>query len=93
VKIRLRPHPSDPLGKYDDWPLRYPKLDLSVEESGALAEQIAWADWVVGCETFALVIALQAGRIAVSALPPWAPHCRLPQRELVHLRNLLPSQA
>lgn len=93
VKIRLRPHPSDPPGKYDDWPLRHPELDLAVEEGGTLAEQIAWADWVVGCETFALVIALQAGRIAVSTLPPWAPRCRLPQRALVHLRNLLPSHA
>ena len=93
VKIRLRPHPSDPPGKYDDWPLRYPRLDLAVEDGCSLAEQIAWADWVVGCETFALVIALQAGRIAVSSLPPWAQPCRLPQRELVHLRNLLPSQA
>jgi hypothetical protein len=92
VKIRLRPHPSDPPGKYDYWPLRYPNLDLAVEEVGTLAEQVAWADWVVGCETFALVIALQANRIAVSALPPWAPRCRLPQRELVHIRNLLPSQ-
>lgn len=93
VKIRLRPHPSDPPGKYDDWPLRYPQLDLAVEEGSALAEQIAWADWVVGCETFALVIALQAGRIAVSALPPWAPRCRLPQQDLLHLRDLLTRSA
>ncbi|MDP3514156.1 MAG: hypothetical protein Q8S20_15565, partial [Sulfuritalea sp.] len=93
VKIRLRPHPSDPPGKYDDWPLRYPTLDLSINASGALAEQIAWADWIVGCETFALVIALQAGRIAVSVLPPWAPHCRLPQQDLLHLRDLLARPA
>lgn len=93
VKIRLRPHPSDPPGKYDDWPLRYPQFDLAVEEGSALAEQIAWADWVVGCETFALVIALQAGRIAVSTLPPWAPSCRLPQQDLLHLRDLLARPA
>lgn len=93
VKIRLRPHPSDPPGKYQDWPLRYPTLDLAVDDSGALAEQIAWADWVVGCETFALVIALQAGRIAVSSLPPWAPRCRLPQQDLLHLRDLVARPA
>lgn len=93
VKIRLRPHPSDPRGKYDDWLLRYPKLDLAVEEGGALAEQIAGADWVVGCETFALVIALQAGRIALSVLPPWAPRCRLPQQNLLHLRDLVARPA
>lgn len=93
VKIRLRPHPSDPPGKYDDWPLCHPNLDLAVEEGGTLAEQIAWADWVVGCETFALVIAMQAGRIAVSVLPPWAPRCRLPQRDLLHLRDFVARSA
>jgi len=89
VKIRLRPHPSDPPGKYDNWLRRYTTFDLTVDDSGALAEQIAWADWVVGCETFALVIAMQAGRIAVSSLPPWAPPCRLPQQDLLHLRDLV----
>lgn len=93
VKIRLRPHPSDPRGKYGDWPLRYPMLDVAVDDCGALAEQIAWADWVVGCETFALVIALQAERIAVSTLPPWAPRCRLPQQNLLHLRDLVAPSA
>lgn len=93
VKIRLRPHPADPPGKYDDWALRYPKLDLAVEEGVALAQQIAWADWIVGCETFALVIALQAGRVAISTLPPWAPRCRLPQQNLLHLRDLLARPA
>lgn len=89
AQIQLRPHPSDPPGKYNDWPARYPKLDMRVESSGQLAEQIGWADWVVGCETFALVIALSAKRIAISSLPPWAPPCRLPHRELVHVRKLL----
>jgi len=93
AKIRLRPHPSDWRDKYNNWPLRYPKFDLVIEDDGALAEQIAWADWVVGCETFALVAALQAGRIAISALPPWAPRCRLPQHGLLHLRDLVARPA
>ncbi len=91
AKIRLRPHPSDPAGKYDDWPRRYPQVDLTIDTGGPLAKLIAWADWVVGCETFALVIALHASRTAISTLPPWAPRCRLPQRELRHLRDLIPA--
>lgn len=89
VEIRLRPHPSDPPGKYDVLPLRYSALTLTIDSSRTLAEQIAWADWVVGCETFALVIALHANKIALSSLPPGAPRCRLPQRELLHLQEML----
>ena len=91
VQIRLRPHPSDLAGKYDDWPKRFPSFDLAIDSTGSLSKQIAWADWVVGCESFALVIALHSKRIVISTLPPWAPRCRLPQRELLHLRDLLPS--
>lgn len=89
IEIRLRPHPADPPGKYDGWPMRYSDLALVIDSTRTLAEQIAWADWVVGCETFALVIALHANKIALSSLPPVAPRCRLPQRELLHLQELL----
>ncbi len=91
VHICLRPHPSDAPGKYDDWPRRYPTLDMVVDSTRPLPEQIARADWVAGCESFALVIAMKAGRIVLSTLPPHAPACRLPQRELRHLRHLVRS--
>jgi hypothetical protein len=87
-RIVLRPHPSDFIGKYDCWLSDYPDFDLTIDPITPLQNQIAWADWVVGCETFALIIALSAGRVAVSCLPPWAPECHLPQRELRHLRDL-----
>lgn len=93
TRIRLRPHPSDPTGKYDDWPGRYSEIDMSIDSDSLLAEQIAWADWVVGLESFALVIALRAKRITISTLPPWAPHCRLPQQNLLHLRDLVAPSA
>lgn len=89
VRIVLRPHPSDPAGKYDDWLTRFAGLDLAIDGGAPLARQIAWADWVVGCESFALVAALEAGRIVFSSLPHWAPPCALPHRELRHVRNLL----
>jgi hypothetical protein len=91
VQIRLRPHPSDPPGKYEPWLRRFAAMNLLVDGSSSLASQIAWADWVVGCESFALVIALRANRIVLSTLPPWAPECRLPQRELRHVRELVRS--
>lgn len=87
--IRLRPHPSDPAGKYDAWLARHADASFALDDAATLAEAIGWADWVVGCESYALAAALAAGRRVASTLPPWAPACRLPHSEIVHLRDLL----
>ena len=76
VPLRLRPHPSDPPGKYKAWLLHHPEVVL--DKHPRLAQAISPARWVVGCESAALVVALAAGREVWSSLPPWAPHCRLP---------------
>lgn len=87
-EIRLRPHPSDPPRKYASWMSRHSELNLTIDTSISLAEAIAWADWVVGCQSFAMVVALYAARRVVSTNPPWAPRCSLPQRGIQHLRDL-----
>jgi hypothetical protein len=84
--LALRPHPSEPAGKYDAliaevggrWPIR-------LDPSPSLAISLAWADITFGCETQALVAALACGLPAFSTVPPWAPPCRLPQAALRHL--------
>lgn len=83
VELRIRPHPSDPAGKYDAWIAAHPgsRLDRSSDMAAALGE----ATWVAGLQSFALVIAMEAGRFAVSALPPEAPPCRLPHPGIIRL--------
>ena len=87
--LALRPHPSEPVGKYDDfiaeasanWPIQ---LDCSP----ALPEALAWADAAFGCETQALVASIACNLPAFSTVPPWAPLCCLPQSKLHHLNRL-----
>jgi hypothetical protein len=86
--IRLRPHPTDPAGKYTAWLQDHTDRNVEMDPAGDLAEAIAGAEVVAGCHTFALVIALDAGVKAVSTLPPWAPPCVLPHQGLVHLRKI-----
>jgi hypothetical protein len=88
AKILLRPHPSDPVGKYDEWCTANRHMNISVDITHTLADLIAWADWVVGCETFAMVIALNANKQVLSTLPPWASPCKLPQVEIRKLCDL-----
>lgn len=83
VRVRLRPHPSDPPGKYERWIAAHPGSVL--DESADLAAAMQQARFVAGLQSFALVVALAAGRTAITALPPWAPPCPLPHDGLIDL--------
>jgi hypothetical protein len=89
TQIRLRPHPSDYPGKYDLWIDQHRNWNLHIDPGMSLAESIAWSDIVIGCETYAMVVALSAGRRVYSSLPPHAPRCRLPMKNISHLRDLV----
>lgn len=86
--INVRPHPSDPVGKYDSWIGEHEHRHVVLDNSPDMNTALARAAWVAGCETYALVLALAAGRHAYCTLPPWAPPCRLPQQGIIHLKDL-----
>jgi hypothetical protein len=85
--IRLRSHPSDSLGKYDRF-LTSKGPPRVVMDNGNLAEALSRARWVVGCQTYAMTLALKAGRTVYCSLPPWAPACKLPHRGLIHIKDM-----
>ncbi len=91
LAVRLRPHPSDCLGKYDAWLASHSELSAKIDDSPTLADAIGRASIVCGAETFAMVVALAAGRPVWSTLPPHAHRCRLPHSGIAHLRDLLDS--
>lgn len=88
-RILLRPHPSDPAGKYDRYLDAQP--DISLDRSVDMAEALSQADVVAGVESFALTLALAAGRAVYSSLPPWAPELRLPQEGILQIRHIVPT--
>lgn len=81
--MRLRPHPSDPAGKFEAWIAAHERVAL--DRSRDMAQALQPARWVVGLNSTALVIALEAGREAISALPPHAPPCALPHHGIRRL--------
>lgn len=89
LTLRLRPHPSDPAGKYDEWIAAQLEHDVALDDAEELGHALDRVAWVAGCESMAMVVALAAGRRVVCTLPPWAPPCRLPQRGLLHLKRLV----
>ena len=88
INISLRPHPSDATGKYDDFISKNQKFNLFLDENNSLSTSISWANVIVGCETFAMVIALEAGKVVLTSLPPHAAPCRLPFKGIRTLSDL-----
>ena len=74
--VRLRPHPSDPSAKFDDWLAAHDgwTLDTCADLSTALQH----ARTIAGLNSMAMVVALEAGREVICAIPPWGPDCALP---------------
>ncbi len=87
AEIRLRPHPSDPPGKYEPWLARQDNALVRLDQSATLAEAIAWANVVVGCQTYAMVLAQACGRKVISTVPPWAPPCTLPHTGIIKITD------
>ncbi len=86
--MRIRPHPSEPCGKYDAWIANRRHPGITLDDSADMSSALANARWVAGCQSYAMVIALAAGRTVFSVLPPWAPACRLPHPGIIHLHSL-----
>ena len=84
--IKLRPHPSDVTGKYDSFlTTQGPyKVFLATDE---LSRELSNARWAAGCQTYAMTLAIKAGRMVFCSLPPWAPECVLPHEGVIHVKN------
>jgi hypothetical protein len=76
-RVVLRPHPSEPAGKYA-WALEGRNVPIEMGGKRSLLEEIGDADVVAGAESMALVIGLLAARRVVSFIPPGGRACSLP---------------
>lgn len=85
-RIVIRPHPSEPVDKYD-W--AQTQFDLPLVRGGGqtLLQEIVDCDVVVGCESMAMVVGLLAGKRVISCIPPWGRPCILPYPEIERLNN------
>ena len=87
TEIWLRLHPSETPEKYAAFLDENAQLSLRLSQ-GSLAEDISLSRWVVGCQTYAMTLALAAGRAVFSAITPWAPEKVLPHPGIQYLREM-----
>lgn len=60
-------------------------MSIELDASADMATALSNARYVVGCESYGLVVALNARRKVYCSLPPHPPACRLPHDGIVHL--------
>jgi len=81
-RIVVRPHPSEPLNKYQYLIENSEGFPVVVRKDGDLLDEILESSIVVGCETMALIVALAAGRRAISCIPGAGRPCVLPHENI-----------
>lgn len=92
VKVWLRPHPSESKEKYLPWcktlvqatQTIHVKLDTKTDILSTLQQ----SDYVVGCGTTAMALALYLEKIVFCSVPPGAPPCALPHSKIQHLAQI-----
>lgn len=83
--VSLRPHPTEPQGKYA-WVLNNAFMNITIGGERSLLEEIADSDWIVGRSSMALVVGLIAGKKVLSCIPPGGKPCSLPHKEILQLK-------
>ena len=92
AQVVVRPHPAEDPANYDDVIKKYPHT-VHLSQGHDLFDDIAASDWVVGCNTMAMVVGLIAGRQVLCCIPPGGRPCMLPQPQIVHLQVLAAARA
>jgi hypothetical protein len=86
IVVMVRPHPAELPGKYRVVIEKHRNaLSITESEGRMLAEDCAWADWVVGCDSMAMAIAVHAGKKVFSCIPRGGPPLSLPYSEITQL--------
>ncbi len=80
-EFRLRHHPAESAGKYETFLRPFEdKMNVTYSSNTNLAEDCAWADWIVGCDTMAMAIAAQAQKEVYCCIPPGGNRMVIPER-------------
>ncbi|MCX7121830.1 MAG: hypothetical protein NTZ67_08720 [Gammaproteobacteria bacterium] len=83
--IKLRPHPSELAEKYDtviEVARKQCGCEITVSQKTTLLEDFAWADWVVGVSSMALVVATILKKKVFTCIPENAAVTMLPILEI-----------
>ena len=83
----FRSHPSENINKYKQF-LEERNIEYTFDLNSEISTSLGRAKWVVGCQTYALVVACALDKNVFSSLPPSAPELILPHKEIQQIKHL-----
>ena len=87
-RITIRPHPSDPEKKYNSRiPVNF--RNTVIDYRSSLVENLVKSKVIVGCNTMAMIVALDLGKRVLSAVPPPA-RTILPHKGIIKIQDWSP---
>jgi len=86
--INIRLHPSESNIKYNKLLMKYNKLNLKISKEKDLIKDIILNNYIVGCETTALVVALFAKKKVFCSIPKKGKKSSLPYKNIMHISKL-----
>jgi hypothetical protein len=86
TSVFIKPHPSDTKGKYDH--LIINMNNVYVDDESSLSTLIANSSMVVGCHTYAMIIALHAGCRVICSIPKGVNAFNLPYLEIERINEM-----
>ncbi|NWF37931.1 hypothetical protein F3F96_02100 [Mariprofundus sp. NF] len=89
IQVRIRSHPSEPADKYAHYAKSYSSgLGITLCRETSLIEDCVWSDMVVGMNSMALIIALEAGRKVFCCIPGHSKPTGLPHEGILNFLEL-----
>lgn len=85
MNIKLKLHPSESKNKYKNWLKKNNSIGFSLVDEFDLSKSLSWADYVVGLESYMLVLAMKAKKKVFTLLPLNKKKFRLP---FVKIQNI-----
>ena len=86
--INIRFHPSENKIKYSKILIKYKKLKIKISNEKNLIKDLLLSDFVIGCETTALVVALIAKKKVFCSIPKNGKKSTLPYKNIMHISKL-----
>lgn len=88
IPIKIRLHPAENKNKYNKIFNKYKKINFTISKENDLVKDIVSSNFVVGCETTALVVALIAKKKVFCSIPKNGKKSSLPYKKLMKISKL-----
>jgi len=85
--IIFKLHPSEKIDKYSNWIKENKNLNIKLVNEVNISNTLSWADYVIGLESYLLVLAMKSKKKVYTLLPLKGKKFRLPFKKILNINK------